>query len=226
MENAVWQCFGVKLILFLMLWFSRAEKQILDLWGVGWRCSCWTLWREAIKGKVQIPTPLLPISCTQCVCNLCVSLIHVDLKSWESRCICCTQPVNTRFKELSLKFVTIWSDSKEALTLEVRCCVTVCAVWLTGSHVTLHELLMSNEAFYNSLHCFGNIYPPTIALNLRFTLSQRKLRLSHRLPLEASLHLTALWYWGKKEWIILHPNSGFFITLNWNSGGNLDRSLL
>lgn len=35
MENSVWQCSGVKPILFLMLWFSRAEKQILDLWGVG-----------------------------------------------------------------------------------------------------------------------------------------------------------------------------------------------
>lgn len=52
--------------------------------------------REAGGRQVQIPKPSPPTSLL-CVCNLSMSLICVDLKSWESQCICGTQPVNTNF---------------------------------------------------------------------------------------------------------------------------------
>lgn len=55
------------------------------------------------KGKSRSLTHRLCSLYSVCVCNLSVSLIHVDLKSWESQCICGTQPVNTQLKELSLK---------------------------------------------------------------------------------------------------------------------------
>lgn len=50
------------------------------------------------KGKSRSLTHRLH-SLYSCVCNLSVSLIHVDLKSWESQCICSTQPVNTQLKK-------------------------------------------------------------------------------------------------------------------------------
>ena len=83
-----------------MLQLSRAEKQTvrLDLWSVGWRRPCETAMKLA-KGKSRSLTHRLPSLYSVCVCNLSVSLIHVDLKSWESQCICGTQPVNNAVKK-------------------------------------------------------------------------------------------------------------------------------
>lgn len=62
----------------------------------------------------SLPNLSPPMPCTPCVCNSSVSLIHVDLKSWESQHICGTQPVNTQFKE---------SWAREPWSVGIRPCV-------------------------------------------------------------------------------------------------------